>query len=181
MEKEEKGKAKIVQIQYYQSPCGKLILGSFEDKLCMCDWVVSEKRRAAIDKRIQKALNAQYVTGNSEVIAKTISQLDEYFSRQRIAFDVPLLLVGTEFQKSVWNELQNIPYGTTISYAQLSQRLNNPKAIRAVASSNRANSISILIPCHRVIGSDHKLTGYAGGLTAKKTLLELESNERRLL
>ena len=65
MEKEEKGKAKIVQIQYYQSPCGKLILGSFEDKLCMCDWVVSEKRRAAIDKRIQKALNAQYVTENS--------------------------------------------------------------------------------------------------------------------
>ena len=176
MEKEEKGKAKAVQIQYYQSPCGKLILGSFEDKLCMCDWVVSEKRRAAIDKRIQKALNAQYVTENSEVIAKTISQLDEYFSRQRIAFDVPLLLVGTEFQKSVWNELQNIPYGTTISYTQLSQRLNNPKAIRAVASSN-----SILIPCHRVIGSDHKLTGYAGGLTAKKTLLELESNERRLL
>ena len=98
MEKEEKGKAKAVQIQYYQSPCGKLILGSFEDKLCMCDWVVSEKRRAAIDKRIQKALNAQYVTENSEVIAKTISQLDEYFSRQRIAFDVPLLLVGTEFQ-----------------------------------------------------------------------------------
>ena len=180
MEKEEKGKAKAVQIQYYQSPCGKLILGSFEDKLCMCDWVVSEKRRAAIDKRIQKALNAQYVTENSEVIAKTISQLDEYFSRQRIAFDVPLL-VGTEFQKSVWNELQNIPYGTTISYTQLSQRLNNPKAIRAVASSNGANSISILIPCHRVIGSDHKLTGYAGGLTAKKTLLELESNERRLL
>lgn len=104
----------------------------------MCDWVVSEKRRAAIDKRIQKALNAQYVTENSEVIAKTISQLDEYFSRQRIAFDVPLLLVGTEFQKSVWNELQNIPYGTTISYTQLSQRLNNPKAIRAVASSNGA-------------------------------------------
>ena len=178
MEKEEKGKAKAVQIQYYQSPCGKLILGSFEDKLCMCDWVVSEKRRAAIDKRIQKALNAQYVTENSEVIAKTISQLDEYFSRQRIAFDVPLLLVGTEFQKSVWNELQNIPYGTTISYTQLSQRLNNPKAIRAVASSNGANSISILIPCHRVIGSDHKLTGYAGGIERKKYLLDLEAKHK---
>ena len=89
-------------------------------------------------------------------------------------------LSGQSF-KSVWNELLNIPYGTTISYAQLSQRLDNPKAIRAVASSNGANSISILIPCHRVIGSDHKLTGYAGGLVAKKTLLELESNERRLL
>ena len=173
MEKEAKGKVNTVQIQYYQSPCGKLILGSFENKLCMCDWVVSEERRATIDKRIQKALNAQYAIENSEVITQTISQLDEY--------DIPLLLVGTEFQKSVWNELLNIPYGTTISYAQLSQRLDNPKAIRAVASSNGANSISILIPCHRVIGSDHKLTGYAGGLVAKKTLLELESNERRLL
>ena len=171
MEKETKGKANTVQIQYYQSPCGTLILGSFENKLCMCDWVVSEERRAAIDKRIE----------NSEVITQTISQLDEYFSRQRTTFDIPLLLIGTEFQKSVWNELLNIPYGTTISYAQLSQRLDNPKAIRAVASSNGANSISILIPCHRVIGSDHKLTGYAGGLVAKKTLLELESNERRLL
>ena len=164
MEKEAKGKVNTVQIQYYQSPCGKLILGSFENKLCMCDWVVSEERRAAIDKRIQKALNAQYAIENSEVITQTISQLDEYFSRQRTTFDIPLLLVGTEFQKSVWNELLNIPYGTTISYAQLSQRLDNPKAIR-----------------HRVIGSDHKLTGYAGGLVAKKTLLELESNERRLL
>lgn len=181
MEKEEKGKAKTVQIQYYQSPCGKLILGSFEGKLCLCDWTANEERRTAIDKRIQKALNAQYAIENSEVIAKTISQLDEYFSRQRIAFDIPLLPVGTEFQKRVWNELLNIPYGSTLSYMQLSQKLNNPKAVRAVASSNGANSISILIPCHRVIGSDHKLTGYAGGLTAKKTLLELESNERRLL
>ena len=181
MEKEAKGKVNTVQIQYYQSPCGKLILGSFENKLCMCDWVVSEARRATIDKRIQKALNSQYAIENSEVLTQTISQLDEYFSRQRTTFDIPLLLVGTEFQKSVWNELLNIPYGTTISYAQLSQRLDNPKAIRAVASSNGANSISILIPCHRVIGSDHKLTGYAGGLVAKKTLVELESNERRLL
>ena len=168
MEKEAKGKVNTVQIQYYQSPCGKLILGSFENKLCICDWVVSEERRTTIDKRIQKALNAQYAIENSEVITQTISQLDEYFSRQRTTFDIPLLLIGTEFQKSVWNELLNIPYGTTISYAQLSQRLDNPKAIRAVAS-------------HRVIGSDHKLTGYAGGLVAKKTLLELESNERRLL
>ena len=95
MEKEAKGKVNTVQIQYYQSPCGKLILGSFENKLCMCDWVVSEERRATIDKRIQKALNAQYAIENSEVITQTISQLDEYFSRQRTTFDIPLLLVAT--------------------------------------------------------------------------------------
>ena len=142
MEKEAKGKVNTVQIQYYQSPCGKLILGSFENKLCMCDWVVSEERRTTIDKRIQKALNAQYAIENSEVITQTISQLDEYFSRQRTTFDIPLLLIGTEFQKSVWNELLNIPYGTTISYAQLSQRLDNPKAIRAETSDRKSTRLN---------------------------------------
>ena len=150
MEKEAKGKVNTVQMQYYLSPCGKLLLCVLHSPPSRTYRACSRKNRVSI-------------------------------SRQRTTFDIPLLLVGTEFQKSVWNELLNIPYGTTISYAQLSQRLDNPKAIRAVASSNGANSISILIPCHRVIGSDHKLTGYAGGLVAKKTLLELESNERRLL
>lgn len=167
-------KTKTIQIQYYQSPCGELILGSFEDKLCMCDWI-NEERRTQVDKRIQKALNASYETINSEVITKTMIQLDEYFSRTRTIFNIPLLFVGTEFQKIVWNELVNIPYGTTISYAKLAQSIDHPKAIRAVASSNGANSISILVPCHRVIGSNHTLTGYAGGLTAKRKLLDLES------
>ena len=84
-----------------------------------------------------------------------------------------MLLVGTDFQKTVWNELLNIPYGKTISYAGLSQKLGNPKAIRAIASANGANPISILVPCHRVIGSDRKLVGYGGGLPAKKILLEV--------
>lgn len=165
---------KKIQIQYYQSPCGELILGSFENELCMCDWT-SEKRRAVIDKRIKSLLHADYEISSSEVIEKAVLQLDEYFARKRKTFDIPLLLVGTEFQKAVWHELLNIPYGTTASYGELSQRIGNPKAVRAVAASNGANSISILIPCHRIIGSNHKLTGYAGGLEAKKFLLELES------
>ena len=170
-----------ILIQHYQSPCGELILGSFGDKLCMCDWVVSEERRAAIDKRIQKALNAQYAIENSEVITQTISQLDEYFSGKRTTFSVPLLFVGTEFQKSVWHELLNIPYGTTVSYGELSRKLGNPKAVRAVAASNGANPISIFVPCHRVIGSNRKLTGYGGGLPAKQFLLELEISAVSLL
>lgn len=164
---------KKIQVQYYQSPCGELILGSFENELCICDWT-SEKRRAVIDKRIKSILHADYETSSSEVIEKAIQQLDEYFTRKRKTFDIPLLLVGTEFQKAVWRELLCIPYGTTASYGELSKKLGNPKAVRAVAASNGANSISILIPCHRVIGSNHKLTGYAGGLEAKKFLLELE-------
>lgn len=164
----------IIRIQYYQSPCGDLILGSYGDKLCLCDWQ-GEERRKLIDGRIQKGLKAGYVTAESKVITKAIAQLDEYFDRKRNVFDLPLLFVGTDFQRVVWNELLNIPYGTTETYATLSQRLGNPKAVRAVAAANGANAISIFVPCHRVIGSNHKLTGYAGGLPAKQLLLKLEA------
>lgn len=170
----------MVEIQYYQSPYGELILGSYEGKLCLCDWV-NEKRRATIDKRIKDTLCADYEIGIPEVIGETISQLDEYFSRKRTAFDIPLLFIGTDFQKTVWHELLNIPYGMTLSYGELSKRLGNPKAVRGVAAANGANSISILVPCHRVVGGNHQLTGYAGGLAAKKGLLDLESGMRLLL
>lgn len=150
--------------QYYQSPYGELLLGSFGDKLCLCDWMLNEKRRVTVDKRIRQALHADYEEGTSEVIARAIIQLDEYFACKRTIFDVPLLAVGTEFQRTVWQELQNIPYGKTVSYGELSRKLGNPKAVRAVAAANGANALSILIPCHRVVGSNHTLIGYAGGL-----------------
>lgn len=162
----------VIQIQYYQLPCGELILGSYQGKLCMCDWN-REGRRVLIDRRMQKLLHADYEKSSSEVIVRTIIQLDEYFGRKRTAFDIPLFFVGTDFQKTVWKELLNIPYGMTLSYGDLSRKLGNPKAIRAVAAANGANPISILVPCHRVIGSDRKLVGYGGGIPAKKILLEL--------
>lgn len=165
---------KVVQIQYYQSPCGELVLGSFEHKLCLCDWL-DEERRNVIDKRILRVLDANYEEAMSDVIATAITQLDDYFARQRKTFDIPLLFVGTDFQKSVWNALLDIPYGKTYSYAKLSIDIGNPKAVRAVANANGANPISIFVPCHRVIGSDNSLTGYGGGLPAKKFLLDLES------
>lgn len=84
------------------------------------------------------------------------------------------MFAGTDFQKTVWNELLKIPFGNTISYAEMARRIGMPKAVRAVANANGANSISIFAPCHRVIGSDHSLTGYGGGLDAKRTLLKLE-------
>ena len=104
--------------------------------------------------------------------------MDEYFGRKRTAFDIPLFFAGTDFQKTVWKELLNIPYGMTLSYGDLSRKLGNPKAIRAVAAANGANPISILVPCHRVIGSDRKLVGYGGGIPAKKILLELELSDK---
>lgn len=141
----------------------------------MCDWQV-EKHRDHVDRRLERVLQAGFVEGMSEVIAKAVRQLDEYFARKRQTFDVPLLFVGTEFQKSVWNELLNIPFGTTVSYGEMAERIGMPKAVRAVANANGANSLSIFAPCHRVIGSDRSLTGYGGGLRAKKFLLELETN-----
>lgn len=166
---------KVIKIQYYKSIAGELLLGCFENKLCLCDWV-KEERRNTIDKKIQNALNTRYEVGSSEVIEQTIKELDEYFAKKRKTFDIPLLFVGTSFQKTVWQELLNIPYGKTLSYKGLAQKIDNPKAVRAVANANRLNAISILVPCHRVIGSNNKLVGYGGGLTAKKTLLLLESS-----
>ena len=102
-------------------------------------------------------------------------QLEEYFAGRRRAFDVVLAPPGTAFQQRVWDELQRIDYGQTISYAELAARIGRPTAIRAAGAANGANPISILIPCHRVIGSDGSLTGYGGGLEAKRALLDLES------
>jgi len=162
-----------INIQYYQSPVGEMILGSYEGKLCLADWKY-RRMRSTIDKRIQSGLKAEYVEENSIVIEEAIKEIKEYFEGERKIFDIPLLMIGTDFQKSVWEGLIKIPYGTTASYLELSKNICKEKAIRAVASANGANAISILIPCHRVIGSNGDLVGYAGGLPAKKKLLALE-------
>lgn len=151
-------KKNIIKIRHYESPCGMLMLGSYGDKLCLCDWQI-EQHRDHIDRRLKRMLNAEFEEGTSEVIDKAIKQLDEFFARQRKIFDIPLLFVGTDFQKTVWNELLKIPFGKTVSYGEMARRIGMPKAVRAVANANGANSMSIFAPCHRVIGSDHSLTG----------------------
>jgi len=108
------------------------------------------------------------------LIKTTANQLDEFFKKKRKVFDLPLILHGTEFQKKVWEVLQKIPYGETYSYKKTAETVGNPKASRAVGLANNRNPIPIIIPCHRVIGSNGKLTGYAGGLELKQMLLELE-------
>lgn len=165
-----------ISIQYYKSPAGELILGSYGDALCLADWR-ARKGRTAIDNRLQKGLKADYVEEESEVLKLARKQLDEYFKGLRQTFDLPLVMMGTAFQKSVWQALMDIPFGTTLSYQELSKRINHEKAVRAVASAVGANALSLFIPCHRVIGSDGSLTGYAGGLDAKRMLLALESGE----
>ncbi len=163
-----------ISIQYFNSPCGLLVLASFGEKLCLCDW--SNNPCAERNKRrIERYLNASFKIETTSILEETKRQLDEYFEGNRKAFTIPLLLVGTDFQQQVWNELLNIPYGATTSYKEIAQSICKPKAVRAVAGAIGANGISILIPCHRVVGSDNSLTGYAGGLEAKKMLLQIET------
>lgn len=112
----------------------------------------------------------------TELLSMATIQLDEYFQGKRTTFSLPFKLTGTPFQLVVWKELQNIPYGQTTSYKEIAQKINKPKACRAVGMANNKNPLPIIIPCHRVIGSNGKLIGYAGGLNLKNYLLELEKS-----
>lgn len=165
---------KQTNIQYYDSPCGRLVLASVGNELCLCDWndMPGAERNM---RRLAKYVKAEFHIETSSVLEETKRQLDEYFTGKRKSFDIQLRMVGTRFQQQVWNALLNIPYGATRSYKDIAQSIGKPQAARAVAGAIGANGISILIPCHRVIGSDHSLTGYAGGLEAKRMLLGIET------
>lgn len=165
---------KTIFIAEFETDFGTLILGDFEGKLCLCDWKF-RKMRPQIDQRIKTGLHAEFQEKTTDLHLKTQKQLNAYFAGETQDFELPLQLVGTEFQQKVWNQLLQIKYGETDSYLSLSKKLANQKAIRAVASANGANAISIIVPCHRIIGSNGELIGYAGGLSAKKKVLELEN------
>ncbi|MDM8567239.1 methylated-DNA--[protein]-cysteine S-methyltransferase [Candidatus Halobeggiatoa sp. HSG11] len=162
-----------INIQYYKTKIGELILGSFDGSLCLLDFRY-RKMRKTVDKRIKNGLNAEFIEQNDETLEKTRKQLEEYLNKNRREFDLPLLMVGTDFQKKVWCALMKVPYGVTSTYLKLAKDINKEKAVRAVANANGANSIGFIIPCHRIIGSNGKLVGYGGGLPVKKHLLNLE-------
>lgn len=168
-----------INIQYHKTKIGEFIIGSYEGKLCLMDFRY-RKMRETVDNRIKKGLNAEYAEQSDEITKLAKKQLDDYLNGQRTVFDIPLLMVGSDFQKSVWKALMKIPYGKTASYLDLAKSINNEKAVRAVAGANGANAMSIIIPCHRIIGNNGELTGYAGGLTAKKQLLNLEQGTKSL-
>lgn len=164
-----------IHTQHYASPCGELLLGDFDGRLCLCDWLTA-RHRHAIDNRLCRLLGAEYEQMSTTLLCSAARQLDEYFSRQRTSFDLPLLLAGTPFQRRVWQQLQHVAYGDTVSYADVAVAIGLPRAVRAVANAIGANALSVVVPCHRVIGSNGNITGYAGGLDAKQWLLRLESN-----
>ncbi len=165
----------IIKIAYYKTKIGELILGSYDEKLCLLDFRY-RKMRLTVDNRIKRYLKVDFVEQEDDIIAKTKKQIDEYLQGQRKEFTIPLLFVGSDFQKQVWQELLKVGYGETTTYLDIAKRINNPKAVRAVASANGANAIGLIVPCHRVIESSGKLGGYGGGLSVKKLLLNIESN-----
>ena len=147
---------------YLDSPVGSLRLVSDGEHLTAIEWENLQKAEPAGEERSDPTLEA------------CASQLGEYFAGKRRSFDLPLSPQGTEFQRKVWAALATIPYGELRSYRDIARSLDNPKAVRAVGAANGRNPLPIVVPCHRVIGSDGSLTGFAGGLEAKKVLLRLE-------
>ena len=164
----------ILYTQVFPSPAGDLLLGECEGALCLCDWLIDPSRREAMARRMQKGLHAIFQSGETPLLQEARRQLNQYFEGGRQTFTLPLRLVGTSFQQEVWEVLRKIPYGKCCSYAAIAQQIGRPEAVRAVANAIGANPLSLLIPCHRVIGSSGKLTGYAGGLKAKRFLLAKE-------
>lgn len=164
----------MIITKHITTPLGKMIAGATDKGICLIDFEY-RKMMPAIKKRISSFLQDDFEEGEHAYIEQLEEQINEYFGGSRQSFDLPLVLTGTEFQQRVWEALHTIPYGSTRSYMQQSKVLRDEKAIRAVARANGENCLAIIIPCHRVVGSDGSLTGYAGGLKAKKWLLEHEA------
>jgi methylated-DNA-[protein]-cysteine S-methyltransferase len=153
------------------SPLGRLTLVGSDVGLRAVVWPDDRQGRVRFDGAVE---------GDHPVLTEARRQLEEYFAGDRRQFDLPLDLVGSDFQVAVWRSLAEIPYGTTATYGEQAARLGRSSAVRAVGAANGRNPVSIVLPCHRVVGADGSLTGFAGGLAAKRWLLDHESGDRTL-
>ncbi len=166
----------VILISRLTTPLGPMFVGATEAGVCLLEFVDRRMLETEFED-LQRRLKSRIIAGENNHIKQAKKEIAAYFNGQRKTFDVKLETPGTEFQKAVWESLQTIPYGQTISYQQQAEKINKPKAVRAVASANGANRIAIIIPCHRVIGKDGTLTGYGGGLERKRWLLEHEKKQ----
>lgn len=158
----------------FHTPVGEFIAGATDDGICLFDFRF-RKMLPAIQQRIAAGLNDIFEEGTHPLFGALRSELDEYFAGARKSFSIPVNPVGSAFQKAVWNSLLQIPYAATVTYAQQAKVFGDEHAIRAIASANGMNSLAIIIPCHRVTGAGGALTGYSGGLAAKRWLLDHEA------
>ncbi|OED38645.1 XRE family transcriptional regulator [Chromatiales bacterium (ex Bugula neritina AB1)] len=166
-------KKSVINIERFSTPVGPMYACATEKGICLLEFT-DRKMLETEFRDIRKRLNAAILPGENWHLSQVKKELAEYFAGNRKQFEVSLDTPGTEFQRLVWEKLLQIPYGSTRSYSQQAKILDRPTAVRAVASANGSNRISIIVPCHRVIGADGNLTGYGGGLHRKKWLLELE-------
>ncbi|MBI4792008.1 MAG: methylated-DNA--[protein]-cysteine S-methyltransferase [Deltaproteobacteria bacterium] len=168
----------LITITRILTPLGPMLAGATEQGICLLEFIDRKMMETQL-RRLNALLDAKCVPGTHPHFAALDLQLKEYFAGTRMTFDLPLVLAGTPFQQAVWEGLRLIPYGTTRSYQEQAESLGSPTAVRAVARANGDNRISIVIPCHRVIGKNGKLTGYGGGLWRKEFLLNLERRHRK--
>ncbi len=163
-----------LDITFIETPLGTMTAGATRRGVCLLGY--ADGRHLELELRqLSRALGASPIKSDNPHLTMLRRQLEEYFRGERREFDIPLDIVGTPFQKEVWLGLSRIPYGCMVSYAQQAAALGRPSSVRAVANANGKNKISIVLPCHRVIGADGTLTGYGGGIERKRKLLELEA------
>jgi AraC family transcriptional regulator of adaptative response/methylated-DNA-[protein]-cysteine methyltransferase len=163
----------MIKTTIIESPLGDLLAGATDEGICLLEF--NDRKRALRESGdLSRLLNQPIGKGENIHLEDLRKQLDEYFMGARKDFDLPLVLPGTDFQRLVWNELRKISYGTTRSYMEQAAAIGSPDSVRAVANANGTNRVSIIIPCHRVIGSNGRLTGYGGGLARKKWLIDHE-------
>ena len=166
-------KGQVITVTRILTKLGPMIAGAVDDGICLLEF--ADRRMLETQfKRLRKWFAAEIIPGEHHHFEQLNEEIQAYFAGESLEFSVPLVVPGTDFQKMVWDELQRIPAGKTRSYLQQAEAIGKPAAIRAVARANGDNRIAIIIPCHRVIGSDGTLVGYGGGLWRKKFLLQLE-------
>ncbi len=165
---------RVVNLSRIVTPLGPMLIGAVDSGICLLEFADRPMLESQI-RRLSKQLSCVFLPGSNEFIAQLENELRDYFAGTLKEFSTPLVLIGSDFQKRAWKALGQIEYGKTRSYAEQAKMIGQPEAARAVARANGDNRISIVIPCHRVVGSDGTLTGYGGGLWRKKWLLEHES------
>lgn len=167
----------VISITRISTPLGPMLAGAVDEGICLLEFTDRRMLETQLT-RLSKYLSASFVPGQSPHFSLLEAELGEYFDGKRKDFSVPLVVPGSDFQKSVWQALQNIPYGETRSYLEQANAVGNKKAIRAVARANGDNRVAIIIPCHRVIGSDGQMTGYGGGIWRKQWMIAMEGRSK---
>ncbi len=168
----------VLESRCINTPIGAMVAMADDNALYLLEFTNRRGLELEVD-RMRKRLGCAIVPGNNAILKQTEQELSEYFDGSRQDFDIPLSTYGTDFQKTVWGRLRELPYGQTCSYADLAKMVGNENAVRAVARANGSNQCALIIPCHRVIGSDGSLTGYAGGLARKQWLIDHENQNAK--